>query len=395
MKTNKKSLFTKRRIITIGVGALLLGSVSYMAFGGSNGNAKKNYITVNINQGDLSYTVSATGEIQPVSTVNVGSQVSGTISEIFVDYNSQVKKGDILLKIDPSVLQSSVDEAAASLASAKSQLNYTKNEYLRNKSLYSDGYISRAEMEQSQTSYEQAQQTVNKMQYTYDRAVTNLGYATITSPVDGTVISRKVDRGQTVAASFQTPDLFEIAEDLTKMQIETSVSEADIGVIKTGQTVTFTVDAYPTDMFRGTVRQVRLSPTTTSNVVVYTVVIDVDNSDMRLMPGMTAFVTVIVDSATNVWKAQNAAFLVRNFSNFVENLDSNITPETHLAILRDGEIQFVEYKKGLESATETQIISDQIQKGDKIVVGYQGQQSTTANKNNSRGGPGGPGGGPM
>jgi len=391
MKTNKKRIFTKRRLIIIGGVVALLCAVSYMAFGGNGGKDKKNYITVNIRQGDLSYTVSATGEIQPVSTVNVGSQVSGTISEIFVDYNSQVKKGDVLLKIDPSVLQSTVDEADASLTSAKSQLNYAKSEYLRNKSLYNDGYISRAEMEKSQTTYEQAQQTVNKMQYTYDRAVTNLGYATITSPVDGTVISRKVDRGQTVAASFQTPDLFEIAEDLTKMQIETSVSEADIGVIKTGQPVTFTVDAYPTDMFRGTVRQVRLSPTTTSNVVVYTVVIDVDNSDMRLMPGMTAFVTVIVDSATNVWKAQNAAFLVRNFNNFIENLDSGITPETHLAILRDGQIVFVEYKKGLESATETQIISDEIQDGDKIIVGYQGQ-AATSNKTNSRGGPGGPGG---
>lgn len=387
---NKKRIFTKRRIF-IGI-AVAAGALSYFAFAGNGGNQKKNYITVDIRRGDLSYTVSATGEIQPVSTVNVGSQVSGTISEIFVDYNSQVKKGDILLKIDPSVLQSTVDEADASLTSAKSQLNYAKSEYLRNKSLYSDGYISRAEMEKSQTTYEQAQQTVNKMQYTYDRAVTNLGYATITSPVDGTVISRKVDRGQTVAASFQTPDLFEIAEDLTKMQIETSVSEADIGVIKTGQPVTFTVDAYPTDMFRGTVRQVRLSPTTTSNVVVYTVVIDVDNSDMRLMPGMTAFVTVIVDSATNVWKAQNAAFLVRNFNGFVENIESGVTPETHLAIMRDGQVLFVQYKKGLESATETQIISDEIQDGDKIIVGYQGQAATSGNKNNSRGGPGGPGG---
>ncbi|MDE6250884.1 MAG: efflux RND transporter periplasmic adaptor subunit [Alphaproteobacteria bacterium] len=388
--TNKKRIFTSRRIITIGIGAVLLGGALHFAFPGNKANTKKNYITVNINRGDLSYTVSATGEIQPVSTVNVGSQVSGTISEIFVDYNSQVKRGDVLLKIDPSVLQSSVDEAAASLTSAQSQLNYTKNEYLRNKSLYADGYISRAEMEQSQTAYEQAEQTVNKMQYTYDRAVTNLGYATITSPVDGTVISRKVDRGQTVAASFQTPDLFEIAEDLTKMQIETSVSEADIGVIKTGQTVTFTVDAYPTDMFNGTVRQVRLSPTTTSSVVVYTVVIDVNNSDMRLMPGMTAFVTVIVDSATDVWKAQNAAFLVRNFDNFIENADPEITPKTHMAILRDGQVIFAEYEKGLESATETQIISDQIQQGDKIIVGYQGQAKTSNNKNSKRNGRGSP-----
>lgn len=387
---NKKS---SKRILKYGVFALaIIGTIAVFSGGGDE---KRNYITINITRGDLSYTVSATGEIQPVNTVNVGSQVSGTIDNLYVDFNSNVKKGDILLTIEPSVLQASVDEAMASLTSAKSQRDFAFSEYKRNKTLYNDGFISRAEMEQSETTYNQAEQSVKKAQSTYDRAVTNLGYATITSPVDGTVISRKVDVGQTVAASFSTPDLFEIAEDLTKMQIETSVSEADIGVIREGQPVTFTVDAYPTDIFNGTVRQVRLSPTTTSNVVVYTVVIDVDNSDMRLMPGMTAFVTVIINSAENVYKAQNAAFLIRNFKNIDPTLDETITPDTHLAIMRNSEIQFIEYKKGLESATETQIISDQIMDGDRIVVGVQGQTSSTQQSNN-RGRPmGGPGGGPM
>lgn len=389
---NKKS---SKRILKYGVFALaIIGTIAVFSGGGDE---KRNYITINITRGDLSYTVSATGEIQPVNTVNVGSQVSGTIDNLYVDFNSNVKKGDILLTIEPSVLQASVDEAMASLTSAKSQRDFAFSEYKRNKTLYNDGFISRAEMEQSETTYNQAEQSVKKAQSTYDRAVTNLSYATITSPVDGTVISRKVDVGQTVAASFSTPDLFEIAEDLTKMQIETSVSEADIGVIREGQPVTFTVDAYPTDIFNGTVRQVRLSPTTTSNVVVYTVVIDVDNSDMRLMPGMTAFVTVIINSAENVYKAQNAAFLIRNFKSINPTLDETITPDTHLAIMRDGEIQFIEYKKGLESATETQIISDQIMDGDRIVVGVQGQTSNTTQNSNNRGGPmGGPdGGGPM
>ena len=386
---NKKS---SKRILKYGVFALaIIGTIAVFSGGGDE---KRNYITINITRGDLSYTVSATGEIQPVNTVNVGSQVSGTIDNLYVDFNSNVKKGDILLTIEPSVLQASVDEAMASLTSAKSQRDFAFSEYKRNKTLYNDGFISRAEMEQSETTYNQAEQSVKKAQSTYDRAVTNLSYATITSPVDGTVISRKVDIGQTVAASFSTPDLFEIAEDLTKMQIETSVSEADIGVIREGQPVTFTVDAYPTDIFNGTVRQVRLSPTTTSNVVVYTVVIDVDNSDMRLMPGMTAFVTVIINSAENVYKAQNAAFLIRNFKSIDPTLDETITPDTHLAIMRDGEIQFIEYKKGLESATETQIISDQIMDGDRIVVGVQGQTPNTTQNSNNRGGPmGGPGGG--
>lgn len=349
---------------------------------------KKNFVTMDITRGNISQTVTATGEIMPLNTVSVGSQVSGTIEELYVDYNSTVKKGDILLKIEPSVLQASVDEAKAALDSAVSQRNYAKNQYNRNKTLYADGFIARAEMEQSQTSYEQAEAAVVRAQSQYDKAVTNLGYATIVSPVDGTVISRKVDKGQTVAASFQTPDLFEIAEDLTKMQIETAVSEADIGAIKNGQSVTFTVDAYASQIFEGTVRQIRLSPTTTSNVVVYTVVIDVDNADLKLMPGMTAFVTIIINSATDTWKAQNSAFLIRSFDGIMEVSSDAINPSNHLAIKRGNDIILVPYTKGLATATETQIISDEIQQGDKIVIGYTGQKSTqkTQNNNNRRGG---------
>jgi len=302
--------------------------------------------------------------------------VSGTIDNLYVDFNSKVKKGDLLLTIEPSVLQASVDEAKASLDSAISQRNFAKSEYERNKMLYAGDMIARAEMEQSQTQYEQSEQSVKRAQSQYERAVTNLGYATIASPVDGTVISRKVDVGQTVAASFQTPDLFEIAEDLTKMQIETAVSEADIGVIKEGQTVSFTVDAYPTETFQGIVRQIRLSPTTTSNVVVYTVVINVDNTDLRLMPGMTAFVTIIISERENVWKAPNAAFLVRTFNNIVDD-PNGATPSTHLALLREGQVIFIPYTKGLSTATETEIISDEIEQGDKIVVGKMGGKSSS------------------
>ena len=365
-----------------------------MIFGGSKKTTKSEYATVEIVRGDMRQIVSATGEIQPVNTVNVGSQVSGTISNIYVDYNSKVKKGDILLTIEPSVLEAQVREAEASLSSSESKRNYAKSEYIRNKTLYNEGFISRAEMEQSQTTYEQAEQDVVRMKSQYERAKTNLGYATISSPVDGTVISRKVDVGQTVAASFQTPDLFEIAEDLSKMQIETSVSEADIGAVKEGQRVTFTVDAYPNKTFEGRVHQIRLSPTTTSNVVVYTVVIEVDNSDMSLMPGMTAFVTIIVDERFNTFKVQNSAFLVRSFDNLGVNTNG-ATPTTHLAILRDGNVQFVEYSKGLIGATETEIVSDGINEGDKIIVGKigaSGAKKPSASGGNRRGGMGGPGG---
>ncbi len=372
-------------IAVIVVGAQLI-------FGGTKNATKNEYSTIEITRGDMRQIVSATGEIQPVNTVNVGSQVSGTINNIYVDYNSTVKKGDILLTIEPSVLEAQVQEAKASLSSSESKRNYAKSEYARNKILYNEGYISRAEMEQSQTTYEQAEQDVVRMKSQYERAKTNLGYATITSPVDGTVISRKVDVGQTVAASFQTPDLFEIAEDLSKMQIETSVSEADIGAVREGQRVTFTVDAYPNKTFEGRVHQIRLSPTTTSNVVVYTVVIEVDNSDLSLMPGMTAFVTIIVDERFNTFKVQNSAFLLRSFDTL--GVETNgATPATHMAILRDGKITFVEYTKGLVGATETEIVADGIVDGDKIVVGKVG--ATTAKQsgnNNRRGGMGGPGG---
>ncbi len=375
----KKWWFLTLVIILVGV---------FLIFGGSK-TKQAPLATLPINRGDMRQVVTATGEIMPVNTVSVGSQVSGTIEKLYVDYNSKVKKGDVLLEIEPSVLQASVDEAKASLVSAISQRNYAKSEYQRNKTLYNEGFISRAEMEQSQTTYEQAEQSVNRMQSQYDRAVTNLGYATIKSPVDGTVISREVDVGQTVAASFQTPDLFKIAEDLSQMQIETSVSEADIGVIKEGQAVTFTVDAYPDQTFDGVVRQIRLSPTTTSNVVVYTVVIDVDNSDLRLMPGMTAFVTIVVSEKKDVWSVQNAALVLRKFDGIVDN-PGDATPNDHLAIQRDGKIILVPYTKGLVTATETEIISDQIQMGDRVVVGRTGQKTANTSTNRMHGGPGGP-----
>ena len=360
---------------------VLVGIILWIYFG--TRTKRKDYVTVDITRGDIVQTVTATGEIQPVNTVSVGSQVSGTIEDIFVDYNSRVKKGDLLLTIEPSVFKSTVDEALASLDSAKSELKYAQSEYERNQALFADGFISRAEMEKSQTTYEQAQQAVNKAQYSYERAVTNLGYATITSPVDGTVISRKVDKGQTVAASFQTPDLFEIAEDLSKMQIETAVSEADIGMIKEGLPVTFTVDAYPNQTFKGNVQQIRLSPTNVSNVVVYTVVIDVDNSDLKLMPGMTAFVTVVVAEAKDTWKTKNSGLLIRTYKNLLSNVSDDITPKTHLAIKRGKDIIFVPYKRGIATPTDTQIISDEIKENDKLVVGFEGQSTT--NKSTMRG----------
>lgn len=356
-------------------------------FNDNNNQTQSKFATINLSRGGLRQVVTATGEISPLNTINIGSQVSGIIEKIYVDYNSKVKKGDVLLKIDQSVLKASADEAKAALISAESQRNYAKNDFRRNKTLYADGYIARAEMEQAQTTYEQAEQSVKRARSQYERAMTNLGYATITSPVDGTVISRKVDKGQTVAASFQSPDMFEIAEDLSKMQIETSVSEADIGMIKKDQDVTFTVDAYPTQTFQGKVRQIRLSPITASNVVVYTVVINVDNSDMRLMPGMTAFVTIIIAEKKDALKVSNSAFLLKNFDGIVDK-PGEATPKTHMAVERivndRPSVILVPYTKGLTTSTETELISDYLKDTDKIITGVLGK---AAKPLDMRGGP--------
>lgn len=377
-------MWKKIRWILIIVAAGLLAWS--LLFTGDNDAGKSPYITVRLSRGGIRQVVTATGEIKPLNTIKVGSQVSGNIEKILVDFNSTVKKGDVLLTIEPSVLQATANEAMASLESSKSQLKYDEAEYKRATELFKSGFIARSEMESSKTKYETSRQTVNRMQSQYERAMVNLGYATIISPVDGTVISRKVDAGQTVAASFSAPDLFEIAEDLSKMQIETAISEADIGMIKTSQTVSFTVDAYPTQTFVGKVNQIRLSPTTTQNVVVYTVIIDVDNSDLRLMPGMTAFVTILIEEKEDVWKAENSAFLVRSYKPILpDNPDvasGKAVPANTLLILRGESVILAPYKKGLSTSTESEIIADGLEKGDQIITGKVGAATGASNGQN-------------
>jgi len=366
------------------------------------------FITVPVTRGNMRHTVTATGEIRPLNTIRVGAQVSGIIEEIFVDFNDKVTQGQILLKIDPSVLQATANEARAALDSAILTRNFDRSEFNRAQTLFREGFIARAEMEMAETRFRTSNETVRRMQSQYDRAQTNLGFATITSPVDGTVISRRVDRGQTVAASLQAPDLFEIAEDLSQMRIETSISEADIGVIREGQSVTFTVDAYPAQTFDGIVRQIRLSPSTVQNVVIYTVIIDVDNKDLKLMPGMTAFVTISVAEKEDVWKAVRAAFLVRTFQNIYDDPcieNGECTPRNTLLIERGNDVVLVPYQRGLATETEIEIVlenNDLLKEGDRIITGRAGVARGNATGTQSRGtsaggGGGGPpgGGGPM
>ena len=245
-------------------------------------------------------TVTATGTIEPVETVEVGTQVSGKVEKIYVDYNDVVKKGQLMAELDKQTLNQSLSRAKASLTSAESQLNYAKLTYERTKQLYEANAATLAAYQEAQNSYTQAQMSKRNAQAAYDQAMVDLGYAEIYSPIDGIVLDRAVEVGQTVAASFSTPTLFTLANDLTKMQVEADVDEADIGQVKVGQRVTFTVDAYMEDVFDGTVNQIRMKPTTTSNVVTYTVIIEAPNPDQKLFPGMTASVTIVTEEQTGL-----------------------------------------------------------------------------------------------
>ena len=245
-------------------------------------------------------SVTATGTIEPVTEVEVGTQVSGIISNIYVDYNSLVKKGQVIAELDKTTLNSELNSARANLASAKSELDYQTANYKRYKTLNEKGLVSRNDYEVAYLDYRKALETYNTTKESVKKAETNIGYATITSPIDGIVLSKEVEEGQTVAASFETPTLFTIAKDLTDMRVIADIDEADIGSVKEGQTVTFTVDAYPNDTFHGQVTQVRQEATETDNVITYEVVISAPNNDLKLKPGLTANVSVSTLERTNV-----------------------------------------------------------------------------------------------
>lgn len=249
--------------------------------------------------GTIATSVTATGTVQPVDTVSVGTQVSGTISKVYVDFNDKVKKGQLIAEIDKTILQAQRDQISANLRQARANLDYSKSNYTRQKQLLDVGAISRAEYETALNQFNSANDNVNGIAAQLKAAQQNLYYANIYSPIDGTVLTRNVSVGQTVAASLNTPTLFVIAKDLTKMQVQAAVDEADIGNVKNGQRVTFTVDAFPDNVFDGTVQEVRLRPSVSSNVVTYSTIIDAPNSDMKLKPGMTANITVFTQEIQN------------------------------------------------------------------------------------------------
>ena len=284
----------KKTRIWIIVGAVVVAAVALLAIFGK----PKEVAVVNADpctKGAIENTVTATGEIQPVYKVEVGTQVSGIVEKMYVDYNSEVTKGQLLAELDKSLLQEQVKQARANLSTTQSSKALAQKNYDRIKKLYEQKAATQEEYDQAETNLEQAKNQLTTAQSSYDRSITDLKYAEIYSPIDGVILSKAVEEGQTVASSFSTPTLFTIAKNLTDMQLEAKVDEADIGQVHEGQTVTFTVDAFPTDEFKGTVRQIRLVPTVTSNVVTYTVIIDAPNDEGKLYPGMTANITILVE----------------------------------------------------------------------------------------------------
>lgn len=372
-----------RRII-IPVIILILIAVPFVFAKKSN---KISYITDTVQERTITQIVEATGTIQPINTVSIGSQVSGRIEEIYVDFNSKVEKGQILAQIDTSLFQAqlqqslaNINNAKATLAKNKALLEYDTKTYHRYKNLYDRNLVSKNDLDSAESAYKSdlaqvaaAHASIMQAQANYATASANMGYTKIVSPVNGTVISKEVEVGQTVAASFQTPTLFTVAEDLTKMQIETSVSEADIGKVKEGQDVEYTLDGYQDSIFKGKVTQVRLSPTTESNVVTYTVIIDVENEEGKLLPGMTANVSIITDKRENILTVPNSAL------KFTAAQNNKKYEEKGIWLQKKGKPYRVNIETGLSNDFYTQIISDEVKSGDTVYIGKSrnGKQSQT------------------
>lgn len=280
----------KKTLVIVAVAAI--AALAVWLLSGGKKEEKITFDTAAVAPANIMNSITATGTIEPVTSVTVGTQVSGIVSKLFVDYNSVVKKGQVIAELDKTNLMSQLNTAKTQLATAQSQLNYQTANYKRYKTLFEKGLVAADDFDNAKLSYTQAKEQVASAKEEVQRAQTNLGYATITSPIDGVVLSKSVEEGQTVAASFSTPELFTIAQDLTNMQVVADVDEADIGDVKEGERVTFTVDAYPDDTFKGEVKQVRQEATTTNNVVTYEVVISAPNADLKLKPGLTANVTI-------------------------------------------------------------------------------------------------------
>lgn len=372
----------KKKIALISVGFLaVIVAFLLILFSGSK---KPQFKTVKVQRGDIVQTVRATGTVNPVTTILVGTRVSGTVVALYADYNSLVKKGQLIAQIDPVPFENELKQAEADLYNAKANLfkaevilKDAERTLKRKQELFKRELIARSELDDAETAYNTAKAQyeialaqLRKAEAGLRQAKTNLGYTRIVSPVNGIVIAKNVEVGQTVAASFQTPTLFTIAPDLTKMQVHTNVDEADISKIKEGMEATFTVDAYPDRKFKGVVTQIRLSPTITQNVVTYDVVIAVDNTHLLLKPGMTANVSFVTQEKKNVLKVPNAALRFR-----MPNAPSS--KEEGVWVLRGGKPVRVKIKTGISDGEWTEVLEGDIKEGEEVIVEIQTTKKTS------------------
>ena len=350
-----------------------------------------NYQTATVTRGPITQAVTATGTLNPVVNVQVGSQVSGNIAKLFADFNSQVKAGEVVAQIDPAIFQATVTQAEGDLASAKAALELAKVTAARTQELFARKTSSQADVDQAMANLHQAEANVKIKQGALDKSKADLDHCTITSPIDGVVISRSVDVGQTVAASLQAPVIFAIANDLTKMQIDSNVAEADVGVVKVEQNVDFTVDAFPMQTFHGKVVQVRNAPITVQNVVTYDTVIGVSNSDLKLKPGMTANVSIIVAHRDDVLQIKNAALRYRPPDATPSEARSTSSPsgarsrgererrggERTVYVLSGSRPRSVQIKTGISDGIVTEVL-DGLKEGDRVVTAELTSTSSTA-----------------
>lgn len=358
----------KKTLVIVAVAAI--AALAVWLLSGGKKEEKITFDTAAVAPANIMNSITATGTIEPVTSVTVGTQVSGIVSKLFVDYNSVVKKGQVIAELDKTNLMSQLNTAKTQLATAQSQLNYQTDNYKRYKTLFEKGLVAADDFDNAKLSYTQAKEQVVSAKEEVQRAQTNLGYATITSPIDGVVLSKSVEEGQTVAASFSTPELFTIAQDLTNMQVVADVDEADIGDVKEGERVTFTVDAYPDDTFEGEVKQVRQEATTTNNVVTYEVVISAPNADLKLKPGLTANVTIYTAERKGVLSVPSKALRFTPQKETVGKMKivDVANAKNKVWTIEGNSIVAHKVNIGMTDGTNTQIVGG-IAEGTKVVTG--------------------------
>lgn len=376
----------KRKKIILALVALLLVVGIIAMLGGKGGSEKIDFQTAQIEPGEISTNITATGTIEPVTTVDVGTQVSGIVKRLYVDYNSVVRRGQVIAELDRTNLLSDLSTAQARLRSQQIELDYQKKNYARFAELKQKDLVSLSEYDVALENYRKAQESVRIAQQDVDRAKTNLGYATVYSPIDGVVISKAVEEGQTVASGFSTPTIVKIAKDLTDMQCIAKVDEADIGEVREGQRVSFTVDAYPDDVFSGTVKQVRQNPITTNNVVTYEVVISAPNADLKLKPGLTADITIYTLERSGVISVPTGALRFTPEPKLFGNqyVIKDTTAEHKLWTLEGNTLTAHKVEIGVSDGIRTEIKSG-LKEGTTVVQGFEiADDKLTAKKDSSR-----------